>query len=67
MVEVLYSLNLGTQAVVLEVRHVDSGDCRVAKRITLKSEEELKAVEKEILILQELDHPNILKIFEYFR
>ncbi|CAD7935648.1 unnamed protein product, partial [Amoebophrya sp. A120] len=37
---------------------------RAAKSITLRTKEQLKLVEMEINLMKQLDHPNILKIYE---
>ena len=44
-----------------------SGDIRAAKFIKILSVQDFEGVENEILILKDIDHPNILKIYEYFR
>lgn len=46
--------------------HRETGDLKVAKRIKVESIEDQMRVENEIIILQEIDHPNILKVYEYF-
>ena len=49
------------------MKHRVSGDVRAAKFIKILQISDFEAVENEILILKDLDHPNILKIYEYFR
>lgn len=52
---------------MVEVKHRVSGDVRAAKFIKILRMSDFEAVENEINILKDLDHPNILKIYEYFR
>ena len=56
----------GTCADIFEVEHKVTKDIRVAKKINTSAAKAKKLVDNEIAILQELDHPNILKIHEYF-
>ena len=60
-------VNSGNEADIFEVEHKLTHDWRVAKKINTSSAKSKKLVENEIAILQELDHPNILKIHEYFQ
>jgi len=48
--------------------HRESGEKRAVKvlRKDAMDEEETKAMQNEINILRDLDHPNIVKIYEYF-
>lgn len=43
-----------------------TGDKRAAKYILVKRRSDADAIKNEIEILKKLDHPNILKIYEYF-
>ncbi len=49
-----------------EIRHRATGALRAAKYILVNNPDDYFQVENEIKILKELDHPNILKIHEYF-
>lgn len=57
---------IGGSADIFEVEHKVTKDIRVAKKINTSAVKARKLVENEIAILQELDHPNILKIHDYF-
>ena len=61
-------LGRGSFGKVYKVLHHPTNQLRAMKVINkdkIKSETE-KTLEKEIVILSQLDHPNIIKIFEYF-
>lgn len=61
-------LGKGAYGIVQKVIHKLSGDVRAMKSISrefLQSGEE-KKLDKEIEILKKLDHPNILKIYEFY-
>jgi calcium-dependent protein kinase len=48
------------------VMHLATDQIRAMKIISKTSEKIVNSVYHEIKILKELDHPNIVKIFEYF-
>ena len=54
---------------VYKVRHKLSGQYRAMKIIQCKSSPDiaLTAIKKEINILKSLDHPNIIKVYEFFK
>ena len=66
--EVNYEIGSGAYSKVYEVKEKASGDIRACKYITKKDfqEEDIKKFEKEITILREFDHPNIIKLYDYF-
>ena len=53
---------------VYSVKHKISGQLRAMKIIKCKSNSEshLSSIKKEIEVLKSLDHPNIIKVFEFF-
>jgi calcium-dependent protein kinase len=70
MYENLQELGSGTYGVVFKVKHKMSNNLRAMKII--KKEFVMEGVnsseiEQEINILKNLDHPNILKVFEFFQ
>lgn len=56
----------GTYGVVHRVRHKETKQIRACKTISLKKIKDKKKFEQEIQILQRIDHPNVLKLYEYF-
>jgi calcium-dependent protein kinase len=68
--EILNKLGEGTFGEVFKVLHKSYKCIRAMKVInkikTCMGEEEEKDIINEINILKDLDHPNILKVFEYF-
>ena len=66
--EVNYEIGSGAFSKVYEVKEKASGDIRACKYIIKKDfqEEDIKKFEKEIAILREYDHPNIIKLYDYF-
>jgi calcium-dependent protein kinase len=65
---VIYEIGKGAFSKVYEVRHKITGDIRACKYISKKDlkEEELKNLRKEFDFLKNIDHPNIIKIYELF-
>lgn len=67
--QILEYLGKGAFGVVQKVKHIVSGDIRAMKIINkdsfLGSFDEEK-LDKEVDILKKLDHPNILKIYEFY-
>jgi calcium-dependent protein kinase len=61
-------LGQGSFGEVRLAKHLITSQTRVVKIIYLKDkdEHERKKIIKEIEIMMELDHPNIVKLFEYF-
>ena len=65
--EVIRELGRGYFAVVRLVKHKLTGAIRAMKAIRKTEDEELeKNIINEINILMKLDHPNIVKIFEFY-
>ena len=65
--EVIRELGRGSFAVVRLVKHKLTGVIRAMKAIRKTDDEELeKDIVNEINILMKLDHPNIVKIFEFY-
>ena len=65
----LDKLNEGSYSVVYSAKSINSGELRAVKCIPIfgASNEKLHAFSEEIRILQELDHPNILKVLDVFK
>lgn len=61
-------LGRGAYGKVVKALHIPSGQFRAVKIIITKnmSKKEKQQILREIQILSHLDHPNIVKIFEYF-
>ena len=57
----------GGFGVVTKCKHKVTGQVRACKTVPRKNVlENLEQFEKEIEVLQKLDHPHILKLYEYF-
>jgi calcium-dependent protein kinase len=61
-------LGEGTFGQVVRVQHRETGEIYAMKTVTKKEriKDDRKAVSKEIQVLLTLDHPNILKLFDYY-
>jgi calcium-dependent protein kinase len=59
-------LGSGTFGVVHRVQHRTTKQIRACKTIPLKKIKNKSRFEDEVKILQTLDHPNVLKLYEYF-
>ena len=65
--EITKELGKGTFATVYLVKHRKSGAIRAMKEIQRDQEEDSEiSIANEINILMKLDHPNIVKIFEFY-
>ena len=66
--DINYEIGSGAYSKVYEVKEKVSQDIRACKYIAKKDfkEEDIKKFEKEIAILKEFDHPNIIKLYDYF-
>jgi calcium-dependent protein kinase len=68
--EILDHIGQGSYGRVYRAKHIKTGVIRAIKKINKHSynmsPEEEKNLIKEISILKQLDHPNILKIFEFY-
>ena len=60
------SLGSGTYGVVTKCQHLATKQLRACKTIPRKKIKNWERFEAEIKILQTLDHPNIIKLYEYF-
>ena len=56
----------GAFGVVSKCQHRELGFTRACKKVCKKKIKNMEKFKQEIEILQELDHPNILKLYEYF-
>lgn len=62
-------IGTGTFGKVYKVLHINSGQERALKivsKCTIKYQDDEKEFLKEIELLSKLDHPSIIKVFEYF-
>lgn len=50
----------------MTVRHNRTGIMRACKSIALKNKDQTKLVETEIELMKQLDHPNILRLYETY-
>ena len=64
--DVIRQLGKGGYGKVYEVKNKKSGDIRACKHLSKLSIKNLEKFEREINILINSDHPNIIKIFEIF-
>ena len=66
--EVNYEIGSGAYSKVYEVIEKASGQIRACKYISKKDfqDVDIKKFEKEIEILRDYDHPNIIKLYDYF-
>ena len=60
------ALGSGTYGVVTKVQHLTSKQIRACKTIPRKKIKNWERFETEIKILQTLDHPHVIKLYEYF-
>ena len=67
---IIYKLGKGSFGSVYKVKNKLTGEIRAMKMIKNPLKSELNSLDKkflkEIAVLKELEHPNIIKIFEYF-
>ena len=67
--KILYNLGKGSFGTVYKVESIESGIIRamkVIKKETLKYQDDDRSFLKEIEILMKLEHPHIIKIYEYY-
>jgi len=67
--KILKKLGEGSYGVVSKVKHLSTGQERAMKKIqknTKSKKEDDEDIINEIEILKKLDHPNIVKIFEFY-
>lgn len=60
------ALGSGTYGVVTKVKHKVSGQIRACKTILRKKIKNWDRFQQEVTILSTLDHPNVIKLYEYF-
>mmetsp|Transcript_17647 Transcript_17647/g.40860 ORF Transcript_17647/g.40860 Transcript_17647/m.40860 type:complete len:625 (+) Transcript_17647:115-1989(+) len=65
--EILQELGAGASGAVCLVKDKKSGDERVCKRVSLKDmgQDKIDLMKREVDLLCQLDHPHVVKIFEY--
>ncbi len=59
-------LGTGAFGVVSKCKHLQTGQERAVKTVSKKKIKNWERFKQEIVILQQLDHPNVLKLYEYF-
>lgn len=57
----------GSYGKVFQVKNKQSGEIRACKQLAIKHIQNLETFMKEINILAQMDHPNIIKLFEVFQ
>lgn len=60
------TLGTGAYGIVSRVKHKDTAQIRAVKKVAKKKIKNMERFQQEITILQLLDHPNVLKLYEYF-
>jgi len=60
------TLGSGTYGVVCKATHLVNGQVRACKTISRKKIKNWERFQTEVKILQTVDHPNIIKLYEYF-
>ena len=64
--DVIKQLGKGGYGKVYEVKNKKSGEIRACKHLSKQSIKNLEKFEREINILINTDHPNIIKIYEIY-
>lgn len=59
-------LGSGTYGEVTAVTHIETGQRRAVKVIARSKIKNWERFQTEVKILQQLDHPNVIKLYEYF-
>ena len=59
-------LGTGAYGVVSKCTHKETHQERAVKKVAKKKIKNMERFKQEITILQKLDHPNVLKLYEYF-
>ena len=59
-------LDLASFGEVFEATYIPTNEKRIAKRIKKTMVEDINLFKKEFLLIQQLDHPNISKVYELF-
>jgi serine/threonine protein kinase len=64
--ELLNVLGAGTFGIVRKCRHKESGEVFAVKTIQKSKVPDLNILKREIEILQEVDHPHIVKLYDVY-
>lgn len=59
-------LGTGAYGIVSKCVHRETNHERAVKKVPRKKIKNMERFKQEITILQRLDHPNVLKLYEYF-
>ena len=59
-------LGTGAYGIVSKCTHNETKQERAVKKVAKKKIKNMDRFKQEITILQKLDHPNVLKLYEYF-
>jgi len=59
-------LGTGAYGIVSKATHLNTKQERAVKKVAKKKIKNYDRFKQEITILQKLDHPNVLKLYEYF-
>ena len=59
-------LGVGTYGNVVEAIHIETRQKRACKIIPKRKIKDSKTFDNEVEMLRKLDHPHILKLYEYF-
>lgn len=60
------ALGQGAFGAVFEVKHLATGQMRALKEVPMRSEDDRKYSVIELEAMVKLDHPNVLKLFEFY-
>ena len=64
--DVIKQLGKGGYGKVYRVRNKKTGEIRACKQLSKLNIDDLEKFQREIDILMKADHPNIIKLYEYF-
>jgi hypothetical protein len=64
--ELISRLGSGSFGIVYEVKKLNTEDVFALKSISIENEDQLKMIQKEIEILQTLNHPNVITLEGFF-
>jgi hypothetical protein len=65
--EILGRLGRGSFGIVYKVINTSTSEVFALKSISYQSENELQMIQKEISVLKELSHPNVIHLIDYFQ
>lgn len=60
------AIGKGTYGEVVKAKHLDTANIRAVKIIPRTKIKNWDRFQTEVKILQTLDHPNVIKLYEYF-